>query len=132
MIKPPLWRIARENARLIGYRCKRCGFVSFPEPRKTCKRCRVPSELEAIQMSLYGKVVSFVIQHRLPEGFQTPLPLAVIDLEDGARVYGHMTDCKPEELKVGLEVVADFRVAFEDEGLGVYSYKFKPVREAAK
>ncbi len=132
MMKPPLWRIARENARLIGYRCKKCGFVNFPEPRQTCRRCRAPSEFEGVQMSPYGKIVSFVIQHRLPEGFQTPLPLAVVDLEGGARVYGHLTDCKPEEVKVGLEVVADFRVAFEDEGLGIYSYKFKPVRGAAK
>jgi len=132
MIKPPIWRIARENARLIGYKCKRCGFVNFPEPPKTCKRCRTPSEFEEVQMGPHGKIVSFVIQHRLPAGFETPLPLAVIEFEDGARVYGHLTECRPEELKVGLEVIADFRVAFEDEGLGVYSYKFKPLSGAAK
>lgn len=130
MIKPPLWRIARENAQLIGYRCKKCSFVTFPEPRKTCKRCRAPSDFEEVPIGPYGRVVSFVIQHRLPEAFQTPLPLAVIDLEGDARVYGHLADCKPEELKVGLQVIADFRVVFEDEGLGVYSYKFKPMRGA--
>ncbi|MCS6936437.1 MAG: Zn-ribbon domain-containing OB-fold protein [Candidatus Bipolaricaulota bacterium] len=128
MHTPPVWRIARENARLIGYRCRRCGFVEFPEPRKTCKRCRAPAEFEEISMGTRGKIVSFVVQHRLPEGFETPLPLAVIDLENGARVYGQIVECKPEELTVGLEVEADFRVFYDDAGLRVYSYKFHPVR----
>lgn len=128
MHTPPVWRIARENARLIGYRCRHCGFIEFPEPRKTCKRCRAPTEFEAVQMSTRGRVVSFVMQHRLPEGFETPLPLAVIDLEDGARVYGQIIECQPEELKVGLEVEADLRIFYDDAGLRVYSYKFHPVR----
>lgn len=128
MHTPPVWRVARENARLVGYRCRRCGFIEFPEPRKTCKRCRAPSEFEVIQMSTRGRVVSFVVQHRLPEGFETPLPLAVIDLEDGARVYGQIVECKPEDLKVGLEVEAEFRVFYDDAGLRIYSYKFRPIR----
>jgi uncharacterized OB-fold protein len=128
MHTPPTWRIARENAQLIGYRCRRCGFVEFPELRKTCKRCRAPSEFEEVQMSPRGRIVSFVVQHRLPEGFQTPLPLAVIDVENGARVYGQIIECKLEELKVGLEVEADFRVFYDDAGLSVYSYKFRPTR----
>jgi hypothetical protein len=128
MHTPPTWRISRANARLIGYKCKQCGFVEFPEPRRTCKACRAPAEFEEIQMFPRGKIVSFVVQHRLPEGFETPLPLAVIDLENGARVYGQIIECTPEELKVGLEVEAEFRVFYDDQGLSVYSYKFRPTR----
>lgn len=128
MHTPPTWRISRANARLIGYQCQQCGFVEFPEPRRTCKVCRVPAEFAEVQMGWRGKVVSFVVQHRLPEGFETPLPLAVIDLENGARVYGQVIECKLEELKVGLEVEADFRVFYDDAGLGVYSYKFRPTQ----
>jgi uncharacterized OB-fold protein len=128
MHKPPHWRIARENARLIGYQCKTCGFVEFPEPRKICKRCRKTSEFSEIQMKPYGKVVSFVVQHRLPEGFETPLPLAVVDLEEGARVYGHMTECKTDAMSVGMKVEAEYRVFYDDEGLPIYSYKFRPRR----
>lgn len=130
MHTPSAWRVARENAQLIGYRCRRCGFVEFPEPRKICKRCRIPTEFEKTQMSPRGKLVSFVVQHRLPEGFETPLPLAVIDLADGARVYGQIIECKPEELQVGLEVEAEFRVFYDDQGLHVYSYKFRLVQGA--
>jgi len=79
-------------------------------------------------MKPYGKIVSFVVQHRLPEGFETPLPLAVVDLEDGARVYGHMTECKAEAMKVGMSVEAEYRIFYDDEGLSIYSYKFRPRR----
>lgn len=132
MHKPSQWRIARENARLIGYRCKHCGFVEFPEPRKICKRCRQPSEFLEIQMKPYGRVISFVVQHRLPEGFETPLPLAVIDLEGGARVYGQMTECKPDEMKIGMSVEAEYRIFYDDDGLHIYSYKFRPRRDEPK
>ncbi len=132
MHTPPTWRTAHENARLIGYKCQKCGFVEFPEPRRTCKICRAPSEFEQVQMSRRGTIVAFVVQHRLPEGFETPLPLAVIDLENGARVYGQIIECKPEELKVGLEVEAELRVFYDDNGLSVYSYKFRPVQGAQR
>jgi uncharacterized OB-fold protein len=132
MHKPPTWRIARENARLIGYQCQQCGFVEFPELRRICKRCRRASEFVEIALRPYGKVISYVVQHRLPEGFETPLPLAVVDLEGGARVYGQMTECKPEELQVGLAVEAELRVFYDDDGLHIYSYKFRPRRGAER
>lgn len=129
MTSPLAWRIGRENAQLIAYKCKACGWVSFPERKKTCKRCgAAPAEFHEISMKPYGKIISFVIQHRLPEGFQTPLPVAVVEFEDGARVYGEIVECRVEDVKVGQEVEADARVMFEENGLRIYSYKFKPRR----
>lgn len=128
-MKPEHWRLRHANDRLIGYRCRSCDWVGFPEKRRTCKRCRAaPAEFDEIQLSPYGKVLSYVIQYRLPAEFESPLALAVVELEDGARLYGHLVDVTPEELCVGLEVEADFRVMFEDDGLNVYSYKFRPRR----
>ncbi len=128
MTSPLSWRIAKENAQLVAYRCQSCGWVSFPEKKSVCKRCgKAPVEFEEFQMKPYGKIISFVIQHRLPEGFQTPLPMAVVEFEDGARVYGEIIECRPEDVRVGLEVEADLCVMYEEEsGLRVYSYKFKP------
>ncbi|OGF52667.1 MAG: hypothetical protein A2Z21_10205 [Candidatus Fraserbacteria bacterium RBG_16_55_9] len=132
MTSPLVWRISRESARLIGYKCTSCGWVSFPERKRTCKRCgAAPAEFEELQMKPFGKIISFVIQHRLPEGFQTPLPLAVVEFDEGARVYGEIIDCRPEEVQVGLEVEADLRVMYEENGLDIYSYKFKPRRGSA-
>jgi uncharacterized OB-fold protein len=132
MTSPLVWRIGRENAQLIGYRCRSCGWVSFPERKKTCKRCgAAPAEFHEIHMKPYGKIVSFVIQHRLPEGFQTPLPIAVVELEEGARVYGEIIECVPDAVKMGMEVEAELRVMYEEDGLNVYSYKFRPRRRSS-
>ncbi len=129
---PEHWRLRRANDRLIGFKCRSCGWVSFPERRKTCKRCRAaPAQFEEIQLSPYGKVLSYVIQQRLPEEFESPLAVAVIELEEGARLYGHLVETSAEELHVGLEVEADYRVMYRDEGLNVYSYKFAPRRNVA-
>lgn len=129
MTSPLVWRIGRENAQLIGYKCKACGWVSFPERKKTCKRCgAAPTDFEEILIKPYGKVISFVVQHRLPEGFQTPMPVAVVEFEEGARVYGEIIECQPGEVRVGMAVEADLRVMYEENGLDIYSYKFKPQR----
>lgn len=132
MTSPLTWRVARENAQLVAYKCKVCGWVSFPERKKTCKRCGMaPAQFEEIRMKPYGKIVSFVVQHRLPEGFETPLPVAVVEFEEGARVYGEIIECKPEDVQIGMGVEAELRVMYEENGLNVYSYKFKPLRSSS-
>ena len=130
MTAPETWRIARENARLVGYRCTSCGWIAFPERKKVCKRCRkAPADFEEVSLKPYGRVLAYVVQHRLPKGFETPLPVAVVELEDGLRVYGHLAECAPEDVKVGMEVEADLRVMYEENGVRVYSYKFRPRSE---
>ena len=127
MTAPEVWRIARENARLVGYRCTQCGWVAFPERKRVCKRCRAaPADFEEVKLKPHGRVLSYVVQHRLPAGFETPLPLAVVELADGPRVYGHLVECAPEDVEVGMEVEADLRVMYEENGARVYSYKFRP------
>jgi uncharacterized OB-fold protein len=129
MTTPHQWRISESNAKLIGYRCPKCSWVSFPEKKRACKRCgSAPVEMQAFVMKPFGKIVSYVVQHRLPEGFETPLPLAIIEFEEGARAAGHIIDCKLEELHVGFEVEAEYRMMYEENGLTTYSYKFKPRR----
>jgi uncharacterized OB-fold protein len=129
MTSPEVRRIARENARLIGYRCRSCGWISFPERKRVCKGCRAaPAEFQEIHLKPYGRVLSYVVQYRLPEGFQTPLPLAVVELDDGLRVYGHLIECVPDEIEVGMGVEAELRVMYEENGERVYSYKFRPRR----
>lgn len=127
MTSPENWRIREANSQLVGYRCPECDWVAFPERKRVCKRCRsAPVEMESFVMQPYGKIISYVVQHRLPEGFETPLPLAIIELEEGARMAGHLTECDIEKLHVGFEVEAEYRVMYEENGLPTYSYKFKP------
>lgn len=131
MHKPRYWRPRERNERLIAYECQHCGYVSFPERRQICKRCgATPSEWTETKLQERGTVQSYVVQERLSDAFEKPLPLGVIDMPqvgDGepARVFGLFTETDPDDIEVGSEVVADFREVFDVDGLPVHSYKFK-------
>jgi len=127
MTTPENWRIGEANTKLIGYRCPNCDWVAFPEKKQVCKRCgSAPVQMEPFEMNPYGKVISYVVQHRLPSGFETPLPLAIIELEEGARMAGHLIECDIEKLHVGFEVEADYRMMYMENSLTTHSYKFRP------
>ena len=144
MYEPPFWRDRDRNERLAATECSPCGYVSFPERREVCKRCGERGEFSETTLAERGIVQSYVIQNRLPDAFETPLPLAVLDVpqvdaNDGegtasgagdenagkpARVYGLFTETDPEAMEIGMEAEAVFRETFDIEGLPVYSFKF--------
>jgi len=51
-------------------------------------------------------------------------------LEEGPKIVAQMTDCKSEELKIGLRVEAAFRRIYEDGDIIRYGVKFRPVGTA--
>jgi uncharacterized OB-fold protein len=148
MYEPPFWRDRDRNERLAATECSSCGYVSFPERREVCKRCGERGAFSETTLAERGIVQSYVIQNRLPDAFETPLPLAVLDVpqvdaNDGegtgseagdgnvegsagepARVYGLFTETDPEAMEIGMEAEAVFRETFDIEGLPVYSFKF--------
>ena len=134
MYEPPFWRDRDANERLSARECGECGYVSFPERRRACKRCGAHPEWTPVTLQERGVVQSYVVQNRLPAEFETPLPLGIVDVPqvdeagEPARVYGLFTETAPEEMAVGMEVEADFRRLFDVEGLPVHSFKFKRPR----
>lgn len=134
MQRPGFWRDREQNERFTASRCLECGYVSYSEHRKICKECgATPSEWEDVELQERGTVQAFVVQRRMPDAFETPLPLAVIDVpttdgDGAARVYGHFTETDPEEIEIGMEVEADLRRLFDVEGMPVRSYRFKTPR----
>jgi len=137
MYEPPFWRDREANERLAATECGACGYVSFPERREVCKRCGERGEFSDTRLEERGIVQSYVIQSRLPDAFETPLPLAVMDVpqvgangdgsdggDEPARVYGLFTETDPEAMEIGMEATAVFRELFDIEGLPVHSFKF--------
>lgn len=128
-------RDRRQNERLVAFECQDCGWVSYPEQRRTCKRCgAAPAEFEEVQLADRGEVLTYVVQARLPEEFETPQPLAIVDVPqaDGegepARVYGILTETTGDELAVGVTVEARFRELFTIDERPVHSFKFATPR----
>ncbi|MHA1378008.1 MAG: Zn-ribbon domain-containing OB-fold protein [Candidatus Helarchaeota archaeon] len=130
MSSPGLWRDTPINLKFEGRKCEDCGFVAFPEYHKICTKCGAVDKWKTVKLAKKGTIMTYVIQYYLPPSFETPLPLAIVDLDPpGGRVYGMLTETDLKELKVGMRVEVDFRQIYSDRGLDINSIKFKPIRK---
>ncbi len=77
-----------------------------------------------------GKVITYTIIHTAPKEYSdlSPYPVAIIELDDGARITSMITDVDPVNVKIGMRVRMEFRkIRTEDEeGLLCYGYKAVP------
>lgn len=129
-------RSRRQDQRLVGFECQGCGWVSFPEEKRICKRCGdAPAEMQEVQLAEYGEVKTYVVQEFLPEDFETPLPVAIVDIPqatgDGepTRAYALLTETELDEIEIGTRVEARFRELFSEGARPVNSFKFSIPRE---
>ena len=135
MSGPRYHRTRRQDQRLVGFECQDCGWVSYPEEKRVCKRCgSAPATFAEVALAERGTVETFVVQQYLPDDIETPQPVAIVDLPqadgegEAARVYGLLTETKLEEVDVGTEVVARFREMFSEGRRPVNSFKFSVPR----
>ena len=87
---------------IAASRCPRCNLVAAP-PTAYCPNHPVampPTEVQGI-----GEVVSFTTLHSPPEGFRSPLHLAIVELEGGARFFCHGAGTRG--LKIGAAVAIE-------------------------
>lgn len=115
-------RGADEMLQLLAGKCADCGTLNTPPSiHPTCIACGGP-KLEPVPLARHGLVHTFVINQTMPAPFVAPLPIAVIDLDDGARimlqVVGDGTD-----LEIGTEVDLVLRRYAHERGVPVYGYK---------
>jgi len=123
-------RVAREfpnRYRLEAARCTGCGEVVFP-PRLVCPSCR-GREFAPLPLRPEGKVVTFTVIHVAPAAFRNEAPyvLAVVELEQGARLTCQVVDIDPDKVKTGMAVRLEFRRIQEDGEAGVIAYGHKAV-----
>ncbi len=125
---PSHWRLLPERYRLIGGYCEECGYKTFPK-QKICPKCG-SKRIKSVELPRKGKVITYTVVQTPPRGFEyyTPYILAIIELEDGTRVFSQLTDIEPSEIHEGLEVemtIRKIRVSGES-GAIAYGYKFRP------
>lgn len=124
------WREIPVRYNLIGTKCKKCSTIHFP-PRKICTKCN-SLEIEFFQLKGSGKIVSYTTIRVPPAGFekQTPLVIAIVELDEGPRITAQIVDCCLEEVQIGQKVASCFRRISEDGDTGAiyYGYKFKLVK----
>jgi uncharacterized OB-fold protein len=128
---PQFWRLQRQNYRLVGEVCNRCGNKIFP-PRDVCPECHEPA-YEPHTFTGRGEVYSHTTVYNAPEGYDEYVPYAValVKLQEGPLVTAQLTDVAPGEIEIGMSVEMVTRKVreFGEDGVIVYGYKFRPVVE---
>jgi uncharacterized protein len=81
-----------------------------------------------VKLSSRGKLYSYSIVQVAPKRFLPPYALGYIDFPEGVRVLGQLTTTDPSKLKLDMQVQAELgRIAIDEQGNEVLSYKFRPL-----
>ena len=118
------WKELKQDVRLYGSRCLECGLVQYPQAR-VCLGCRARDRMADHKLAKRGTIFTFTIDNLAPVP-EHPLPMAVIDLEGGGRLYLQVTDAADGEVKVGTSVELTFRRLHEAGGNRNYFWKARP------
>ncbi len=108
-IKPPMgldnawwWEMAADD-KLGIQRCQGCQTLRHP-PRPMCGDCR-SLEWDVVEASGKGSICSYtVLRHPQFPGYEYPLVIVLVDLEEGTRVTSQLVGCEPEDVDFGLQV----------------------------
>ena len=87
---------------IAASKCPRCHMVVAP-PAPYCPHH--PVLMTPATLPGPGEVVSFTTLHTPPVGFKSPLTIAIVELEGGARFVCHGSEVK--SLKVGADVAIE-------------------------
>lgn len=122
---PPSRRRGAWKFALVGERCVACGVVATP-PGRVCPSCGSHGDREPVSLRRTpGTVVSCTADHLAPS-VDSPVILAVLDLEGGGRRSAELTDVGDRPVQVGDTVVPTFRRLFTSEGIHNYFWKARP------
>jgi len=118
----PFWEAAKRHELQIQ-RCGSCGAHIF-YPREVCPEC-LSSDLNWMKVSGKGTVYSYTIaQAPTHPAFAEDIPyvIAIVELAEGPHLTTNITGCQPEEVRVGMPVMA----TFDDVTPEMTLVKFRP------
>jgi|TARA_R110002072_G_scaffold18083_5_gene68108 uncharacterized OB-fold protein len=96
------WEMAADD-KLGIQRCQGCQTLRHP-PRPMCGDCR-SLEWDVVEASGKGSICSYtVLRHPQFPGYEYPLVIVLVDLEEGTRVTSQLVGCEPEDVDFGLQV----------------------------
>jgi uncharacterized OB-fold protein len=109
-----------EQGRLMYTQCKPCGEVYFP-PRADCSAC-LASDMQWLEVTGRGKLVSFSQLTYAPVGFEADLPYTIALVDYGPfQIFGRLdADLDMDTVKIGMEMIA--RVHKLPEGQITYCF----------
>jgi 3-hydroxy-3-methylglutaryl CoA synthase/NAD(P)-dependent dehydrogenase (short-subunit alcohol dehydrogenase family)/putative sterol carrier protein len=126
-----LWRKRKMLLGLVGGKCKKCGTAQFPKTEVCVNpECVARHSQEEYEFADIPAKVKTFTGDLLAVSVDPPHKYGMIQFEGGGRFMTDFTDCKLEEMKVGLPVQMVFRKrndAEERRGFVNYFWKAVPV-----
>ena len=119
-IAAPFWDWCRRHELRLQRSRSTGGWIFPPRPHYA-------GDFDWVPVSGRGRVFTFVIVRPpfLPAfADRVPFVIAVVELEEGPRLVGHVLDCPVEQVKTGMPV----EVVFEDVTDRVTLPQWKPAR----
>ncbi|MBL7174487.1 MAG: Zn-ribbon domain-containing OB-fold protein [Desulfobacteraceae bacterium] len=117
----------KEDACLIGSRCKNCG-ETYLGMRVICINCYSSDQMEEVTLSRTGELFTYTVVYQSAPWVQVPYAAVVVRLPEGPVVRASLTDFEPspDALKVGMPVeMVTEKVSEDNDGNDVIAYKFK-------
>ena len=122
------WREYPQRYRGEAAKFKKSGKTYFP-PREIDPETG-DTEHEIVKLPYIGKVLTYTVIRVAPSqwGDMSPYAVALVELSDGTKLMGQITDTDVNEVKIGMEVRVEFRRIQTESHHGVisYGYKFVP------
>jgi uncharacterized OB-fold protein len=115
----PYWAATLEG-RLVVQRCTSCGNHQL-YARAHCLRCR--STVEWVEASGRGTIYSFtVIRQNFARPFRDQLPyiVAIVDLDEGARLMTNIVGSEPADVRIGAPVRVRFEPVSDEAALPMF------------
>lgn len=119
----PYWNGLREGKLLMPH-CEECGRYWFP-PSLYCPHCS-SARWSWAETSGRGRIYSYVVYHRVYDpafAQDVPYAVAVIELEEGPRLYSNVVGVPPDQLACEMPVEVVYEPITEEITLA----KFRPV-----
>ena len=104
----PFWDACRRG-NLIIQKCDRCQEYQF-YPRGICANCWC-QDIRWVTATGKGTVWTFTVtRQNRTLGFEEDLPyvLALVELDEGVKMFTNIIECDPNEVKIGMPVEVTF------------------------
>jgi uncharacterized OB-fold protein len=113
------WFEGARAHRLLIQHCTSCGRLRHP-PLPACANCG-SLEWDTVEASGRGTLYSYVVVH-YPQvaAFEYPLPIGLVELEEGTRVVANLGAVELDDIKVGMALRAEFVDHDEELSLPVF------------
>ena len=122
------FREIKENAKLVGTKCKRCNFIYLP-PQMYCERCFERLE-DYIEVGSRGVVHTYTLCYEKMDGKKSDQPaiLALVRIKGTQGGVIHwLGEVALEKVEIGMEVEAVFKPKRERKGSILDIKYFKPI-----